>query len=143
MAENASDHSERSAAPDREGPEAGEHVRVPIAEERARIETRDRVVGRVRVSTRTHEEEVELSERLRSDRVEITRVAIDAPIDYVPEIREENGVIIVPVVEEVLIKRLVLREEVHLRHEAEIREVTEPVTLRTQEATVERTEPDD
>ena len=111
---------------------------IPVVEERARIEARDRVVGRVRVATQTREENVELAETLRSSRVEVERVPVDAFVDEVPEVREENGVTIVPVMEEVLVRRLLLREEVHIRRVEEEREVRETVTLRTQEPVIER-----
>lgn len=111
---------------------------IPIAEERARIETRDRIVGRVRVRTETREEDVEVSETLRSSRVEVERVPVDRFVDEVPEVREEDGVTIVPVMEEVLVRRLVLREELHVRRVEEEREHRETVTLRTQEPVVDR-----
>ena len=113
-------------------------VVIPLAEERASIAVRDRVVGRVRVSTRTREEDVELAETLRSSRVEVERVPVDAFVDEVPEVREEGNVTIVPVMEEVLVRRLLLREELHIRRIEEEREVRETVTLRTQDPVVER-----
>ena len=121
--------------------QGGEHAVeavIPVVEERARIERRDRVVGRVRVFTRTHEQDVELAETLRSSRVEVTRVPVETFVDEVPDVREEDGVTIVPVMEEVLVRRLLLREEVHIRRVEEEREVRETVTLRTQEPEIER-----
>ena len=120
------------------GVEHGAETVIPVLEERARIERRDRVVGRVRVTTRTREEDVELAETLRSSRVEVTRVPVEAFVDEVPEVREEDGVTIVPVMEEVLVRRLLVREEVHIRRVEEEREVRETVTLRTQEPEIER-----
>ena len=117
--------------------EEGEVV-LPVVEERASIAVRDRVVGRVRVSTQTREEDVELAETLRSSRVEVERVPVDTFVDEAPEIREEDGVTIVPVMEEVIVRRLMLREEIHIRRIEEEREVRETVTLRTQDAVVER-----
>lgn len=111
---------------------------IPVVEERARIETRDRVVGRVRVRTETRSEDVELLDTLRSSRVEVERVPVDAVVEEAPEVREEGGVTIIPVLEEVLVRRLVLREEIHVRRIDEEREVRETVTLRTQEAVIER-----
>ena len=118
--------------------ETAEEVVIPIAQERARIETRDRLVGRVRVRTETREEDVELTETLRASRIEIDRVPVDKFVDEAPEIREEGDVTIVPVMEEVLVRRLLVREELHIRRITEEREVRETVTLRTQEPVVER-----
>jgi hypothetical protein len=111
---------------------------IPIVEERARIDTRDRIVGRVRVRTETRSENVELLDTLRSSRVEVERVPVDAFVDEPPEVREEGGVTIIPVLEEVLVRRLVLREEIHVRRIDEEREVRETVALRTQEPVIER-----
>lgn len=116
----------------------GGEIVIPIAEERATIGKRDRIVGRVRVSTVTREEEVELTETLRSSRIEIERVAVGTFVEEVPEVREEGGVTIIPVIEEVLVRRLVLREEIHLRRIDEDREVRETVMLRTQDPVIER-----
>lgn len=60
-----------------------------------------------------------------------------------PVTRREGDVTIVPVLEEVLVveKRLVLREEIHVRETLSREEVELPVSLRRQRATVEREEP--
>lgn len=114
-----------------------EHV-LPVTEERLRVETRDRVVGRVKVRTETRSEDVEVAETLRASRVEVERVPVDRIVDEAPEVREEGGVTIIPVMEEVLVRRLIVREELHIRHVEEAQEVRETVTLRTQEPIVER-----
>jgi stress response protein YsnF len=79
-------------------------------------------------------------EELSSRVVKVTRVPVDQPVSAVPEVRTENGVTIVPVLEEVLVieKRLILKEEVHIQHEVSQETVELPVTLRKQRAVVER-----
>lgn len=123
---------------DRDQEGGPDEVVIPIAEERAHIDVRERVVGRVRVRTETREEEVSLAETLRSQRVEVDRVPVGRFVDEAPEIREEDGVTIIPVMEEVLVRRLVLREELRIRHVSEEREERGTITLRTQEPVVER-----
>ena len=58
--------------------------------------------------------------------------------------RTEDGVVIVPVMEEVLVveKRLVLKEELHIRRQVTQENVEVPVTLRKQRAVVERLGPE-
>ena len=53
--------------------------------------------------------------------VEVTRVPIDKVVETAPEIRTDGDVTIVPVLEEVLVveKRLVLKEELHIRRRVE------------------------
>lgn len=109
----------RHGAPDRPAAEfaAGEIEMIQVVEETARIEKRMVETGRVRVLTRTEATEEMLRETLRSDAVGVTRVPIDRVIaegEVAPIPRTENGVTIIPVLEEVLVveKRLVLTQAV-------------------------------
>jgi len=120
---------------------------IELVEETARIEKRVVETGRVRVSTRTETTEQILRETLHGDAVEVTRVPIDRVIaegQTAPQIRNEGAVMIIPVLEEVLVveKRLVLKEEVHIRHAASDENVEVPVTLRRQRAVIERVSPE-
>ena len=65
---------------------------------------------------------------------------VDQPVTTVPGIRTEDGVTIVPVLEEILVveKRLVLKEEVRIEQEVSQETVELPVSLRKQRAVVER-----
>ncbi|MCJ2072767.1 YsnF/AvaK domain-containing protein [Methylobacterium sp. J-030] len=121
----------------------GEEVVLPLVEETARIEKRTVETGRVRVSTRTETVDQVLRESLRSDTVEVTRVPVDRTLsegEVPPAVREEDGVTIIPVLEEILVveKRLVLKEELHIRRSSADEDVEVPVTLRRQRAVVER-----
>jgi stress response protein YsnF len=76
--------------------------------------------------------------------IEVTRVSIDRVVETAPEIQTDGNVTIVPVFEEVLVveKRLVLKEELHIRRRTETETVEVPVTLRKQRAIVARKAPD-
>ncbi len=56
---------------------------------------------------------------LEHEDVRVERVTIGQEVTVAPEVREENGVLIVPVLEEVLVvqKRLVLKEELHIHRQ--------------------------
>ena len=58
--------------------------------------------------------------------------------------RTEDGVTIVPILEEVLFveKRLVLKEELHIRRRVSTETVQVPVVLRKERAVVERVPPE-
>ena len=119
----------------------------PLIEETARIDKRAVETGRVRVSTHTETIDQVLRETLRSDMVGVTRVPLNRTLaegEAVPQIRTENGVTIIPVLEEILVveKRLVLKEEVHVRQTTSGEDVEVPVMLRRQHAVVERIGPD-
>ena len=121
----------------------GESVTLPLIEETARFEKRMVETGRVRVSTRTETVDQVLRESLRSDTVEVIRMPVDRTLsegEVPPAVREEDGVTIIPVLEEILVveKRLVLKEELHIRRTTADEDVEVPVTLRKQRAVVER-----
>jgi stress response protein YsnF len=118
---------------------------VPIVEENLRVDTHETVTGKVRVHTFTDTVEELAQADLRSESVEVTRVPIDKVVDAIPSIRTENDVTIVPVLEEVLVveKRLVLKEELHIRRRVESETFEVPVQLRKQRAVVQRVDSDD
>jgi stress response protein YsnF len=115
-------------------------VVVPLIEETAHVAIRDRVRGKVRVTTTTEVVEELARADLRSDSVDVTRVPIGREVTEVPQIRTEGLVTIVPVIEEILVveKRLFLKEELHIRRSVETETVEVPIELRKQRATVER-----
>ena len=72
-------------------------------------------------------------------RVEVTRVPTGRVVDEAPAARAEGDTTVIPIVEEqfVVVKQLVVVEELHIRHVLEREAVSEPVTLHRQRATVE------
>lgn len=121
---------------------SSEHI--PLLEEQLRVGKRVVETGRVRIRTVVDENRVWVREDLERESVEVVRVPIDRQVDVVPQVRVENDVIIVPVVEEVVVveKRLVLVEELHVHRRRTTEHVEEPVTLRRTRAEVERVEGD-
>lgn len=115
-------------------------VTLPLHEERLLVTKR---VARtlVRATRTTTERSVAVEEDLPVERVVVTRVPIGRVVEEMPPIREENGVTIVPIVEEemVMVRRLTLTEEVRFeRVRSTIRHV-ETVVLRREDVTVTRT----
>jgi stress response protein YsnF len=117
---------------------------IPLVDETATIGKREVLTGRVRVRTVTDTLEELARADVQRETVEVTRVLIDRMIETAPEVRTEGDLTIVPVVEEVLVveKRLVLKEELHIRRRVAAETVEVPVTLRRQRAIVERLAPD-
>lgn len=111
-----------------------------LVTEKATLEKRDVLTGRIRVSTRTEFTEEPVSAELAHEDVVVTRVPIEKPIETAPSIRTEGEVTIIPVIEEILVveKRLFLKEEIHIRRTANTETVEVPVTLRKQSAVIER-----
>jgi stress response protein YsnF len=118
---------------------------IPLVEETATVGKREVVTGRVRVQTVTDTVEELAHADVQRETVEVTRVPVDRVVETPPEIRTDGDVTILPVVEEVLVveKRLVLKEELHIRRRIDTETVEVPVTLRKQRAVVERDAPKD
>jgi stress response protein YsnF len=115
-----------------------------VSEEELRVEKVRRETGRVRVSVTTDTVEDYVSETLQSKEAQIERVAIGQEVSAPPQIREEDGVIIIPVVEEVLVveKRLLLKEEIRLHFSSTDEPFRKKVERRVQSAVVERVSSD-
>ena len=117
---------------------------VQLAEETVDVTTREVITDRVRVSTRTEILDHVVRQELEGVRAEVVRVPVDRmlePGEAPPVPRAEGDVTIIPIFEEVLTveKRLLLKEELHITQYATVEEVELPVTLRRQQAVVERT----
>ncbi|MFY9293863.1 MAG: DUF2382 domain-containing protein [Methylorubrum rhodinum] len=126
---------------------SGEERVLPVVEEVAHVAKRVREKGRVRVDLKTDTTEEILRASLHGNAVGVTRVPVDRVIqegEPVPQTRVEGSVTIIPVLEEVLVveKRLVLKEEVHIRETSNNQDVEVPVTLRKQRAVIERQGPE-
>ena len=125
---------------DTESPrEEGDTV-IPLHDESVTVGKQRVERSRVRVTTRVSEHETMVRESLEHEEATVTRVPIDREIDAHPGIRQEGDVTVIPLVEEVLVveRRLMLREELHIRKNRRTVEVEQPVTLRSEEAVVER-----
>ena len=98
------------------------------------------VTGEVEVSTMTRLHDAVVDEVLTSQHASIERVPVGRVISTVPEIREEDGVLIIPVIEEIVVveRRLVLKEEVRISRSTSTQRHRETVTLRQQEAVIQR-----
>ena len=118
---------------------AGQTV-IPLFAEEMTVSKRVVPTGRVQVSRVTHSHEQLVDELLAREQVEVERVPIDKRIEAMPSVREEEDCIIIPVVEEVLkIERvLVLKEEGRIRRVKGTERYQEKVTLRKQQAVVNR-----
>jgi stress response protein YsnF len=121
-------------------PRETERKTVPVAAETARIRKRQVVKGKVRVRTITETAEELIETIVQDSSVEVVRVPVDRIVREVPSVRTEDGVTIVPILEErvVVQTQLVLKEELRIRRLTEIRTEKLPVRLRKQRAIVER-----
>jgi uncharacterized protein (TIGR02271 family) len=117
-----------------------ERAVIPLVAEELAVGKRTVETGRVRVVKSVREEQQTVDQPLMAEQVEVERVAVNRVVDGPVEVRHEGDVMVVPVLEEVLVveKRLMLREELRItRRRTETRQ-PQTVTLRKEEATIER-----
>lgn len=117
---------------------------LPVVEEVVTVEKQTKVTGTVRVRTEIEQADVVVDEPLAACEVEIERVPMDRWIDSPVEVRQDGDTTIVPVMEEVLVteKRLKLIEEVRITRHRSTRRSPQHVTLRRQQAIIDRTATD-
>jgi uncharacterized protein (TIGR02271 family) len=120
-------------------------LQVPVVAERLIVGKRLRDAGGVRVRKTVREREEEADVPLRREEIAVERRPVGRLVDGPVAVREEDGVLIVPVLEEVLVveKRLVLREELHIRKLVHEERRPERHVLRSEEVIVEDLPPRD
>ncbi len=119
----------------------GETVVVPVVAEEINVQKRTVETGGVHIHTRVTEHVETIDVPLLRDEVTVERVAINRRVEgSAPTVRQEGDTMIVPVLEEVMVitKQLMLKEELRIRHvQASVHE-PQQVTLRREEAEIER-----
>ena len=113
---------------------------IPLVEERLSVAKRQVEAGRLRVRISVDQREELVPVELAHDEVEVERVPKNLPLSELPGVRLEGNTTIIPVVEEVVVveKRLMLIEEIHVRRKSATTTEEVPVTLRSEEAAIER-----
>ena len=113
---------------------------IPLYRETLSLGKRQVERGRVRVDVRVEERERTFKQVLERHDVEVEHVPVNRVVESVPETRQEGDVLIIPIVEEevVLVRRLVLREELHVRRQATRRTEQFTAMLRSERAEVTR-----
>lgn len=119
---------------------AAEIGRLPLHEEVLRVTHRRRAGDQVRVVLRTAEEDAAVEAVRRSRHAEIERVPIGREVEVPPPVRQEGDTVVIPVLEErlVVVRRLVLTEEIRFRFRTEEEPVTLPARRRVQSFVVQR-----
>ncbi len=121
-------------------------VVIPLAEETVTVSKREVETGRVHVALTTGTQTVIAREALRGRRVEVERVPVGRTLaegEAAPVPHEQGDTLVIPVVEEtaVVVKRLVVREEIRLRFVPTERPFEQAVEVRRQQAAVARVPP--
>ena len=111
---------------------------LPLAREELQVGKRSVQTATVRIRKVVREHEEIVDQRLLHEEVEVQRVPVNREIDAPAQPRYEGEVLVIPVMEERLVKRLVLTEELHVRRKRLERPHRERVVLRSEEPEVQR-----
>jgi stress response protein YsnF len=126
--------------PKDERTEAGIEETIPVIEERLEVQRRKRESGTVRVRVIPHEEHHVVDDQVLHDEVDVTRVPVERWVEAPEQERWEDGKVIVPLHREVLVieRRLQVFEELHITPQHRQERHREEITLRREEAVIER-----
>lgn len=116
-----------------------ESVTIPVIEEQVHVDVRQEVTGKVQITKTVTTETVRVVEPYTQENVIIDRVAINQYVDEVPPaVRYEGDTMIVPVLQEVLVKKTLIVEELRITKTAEATSDDKEVTLRKESVNVQR-----
>lgn len=120
--------------------ERSSDLRIPVIREELDVSKEVVETGRLRIHTRVAERQEVVEMPLSREEFSVERVAIGRPVDAPAEVRQDGDVTIVPVhAEEIVVtRRLVLKEELHIRRRVHESVESRPVVLRSQEVDVVR-----
>ncbi|THH41669.1 DUF2382 domain-containing protein [Neolewinella litorea] len=111
---------------------------IPVVKEQLVFTSQPTVTGEVKVEKRVRTETVDVPLTTIDTSYRERRHTVNRVIDSIPEVRYEGDRIVIPVVreEEVVTKRLVLVEEIHLTKEQRVTERTTSVSLRSEQVNI-------
>ncbi len=114
---------------------------IQVVEETIRVEKRLVESGRVVVHKTVTERDEVVEILLRQQDLVVERVPIGLVVSEAPQSRQEGDTLIVPILEEILVveKRLVLKEELHIRKQSSERMEHQTVRLRSEHVEIEQT----
>jgi uncharacterized protein (TIGR02271 family) len=129
---------EHAASQPQSNPE--EPLVIPVIVEELDVQKRVVETGKVRITKVVHEQEALVDEPSWHEEVTVTRVPVQRVVDGPIPVRHEADTMIVSIMEEVLVveKRLLLKEEVHIHKQRVETQQPQHITLRSEEALIER-----
>lgn len=122
----------------------GDVVVLPVIQEELHVGKRRVTTGAVRVTKIVREHEELVDEPLLRESVEVNRIPVNQMLDAgakTPGPRQEGTTLVIPLLEEVLVveKRLLIKEELHIRMLRTEEHEQQRVTLRSEDVRIDRT----
>jgi len=114
---------------------------IPVIQEAVRVEKREFESGKVVVHKTVVERDEAVEILLRQQDLSVERVPVGRVVSEAPQTRQEGDTLIVPILEEVLVveKRLMLKEELHIRKQSSERTEHQMIRLRSEQVKIEQT----
>lgn len=114
---------------------------IPVLQETVRISKREVETGRVAVHKTVTERDETVEILLKRTDLAVERIPVNRVVTEAPASRQDGDTLIIPIMEEVLFmeKRLVLKEELHIRKNTSERLAHETVRLRTEHVDIQGT----
>jgi uncharacterized protein (TIGR02271 family) len=112
---------------------------IPVVEEVINVDKREIESG-VRIIKTVRTEDIVVDEPLHREDVDVERVMVNRYVEDTQPVRYEGDTTIIPLIEEVLVveKRLLLREEIHVKRHKKTINDPQVYTLRREDVQVER-----
>lgn len=120
--------------------EHSEERTIPVMTEEVIVDRKVVEKGGVIIEKKVTGEEISLDIALSDEKIKLERVPVNKYLDSRPENRYEGDTLIIPVIKEVMVKRLLLVEEVHITKEVRTINKQENVTLKKEEITIKNIE---
>jgi uncharacterized protein (TIGR02271 family) len=114
---------------------------IQVLAERAHVAKQVVETGRTVIRKTVTERDDVVSALLERTDVTVERVPVDRVVETAPAARQEGDTWILPIMEEILVveKRLILREELHVRTATRQEAFEQTVRLRTEHVTIDET----
>src|SRR5512133_1996286 len=103
---------------------------IPVISEEVVIDRKKAVNATIIIEKKISTDEVTVDFPLSAEEIDIEHIPVNQFVDSYPETRYEDDTIIIPVTKEVVVKRLLLVEEIRVIRKIRSSDHTEKVTLK-------------
>ena len=113
-------------------------VTIPVIEEQMLVDKKTIETGKVIISKKVEERNEMITVSLLRENYTVEHITVDKLVDETPIIRYEGDTTIIPVIQEVMVKRILLVEEIRITKNTTETSEPQQMILRKEVVTVER-----
>ena len=111
---------------------------IPVIEEQLKIETKVIETGKIQITKHLKEHDEIINIPLLHEEHLIEHATMNVFVDNMPSVRQEGDTMIIPVLKEVIVKRIFLVEEIRITKKTVQTNAQETITLKQEEVTINR-----